>query len=87
MKFKSKANNNNDLVAGTVTVNNFFAHWIREINIVRYGDEKPIFLTTNMVDVYRYLDELLKHAKGRLDYNRKQFTLLLKKSYFSRWTR
>ena len=61
MKFKSKANNNNDLVAGTVTVNNFFAHWIREINIVRYGDEKPIFLTTNMVDVYRYLDELLKH--------------------------
>ena len=48
-------------MAGTVTVNNFFAHWIREINIVRYGDEKPIFLTTNMVDVYRYLDELLKH--------------------------
>ena len=47
-------------MAGTVTVNNFFAHWIREINIVRYGDEKPIFLKTNMVDVYRYLDELLK---------------------------
>ena len=62
LKFKSKANNNKDLVAGTVTVKNFSVHWIRELNIVRYGDERPILPTTNMVDVYRYLDELLKRV-------------------------
>ena len=61
LKFKSKANNNNDLAGGIVTVNIFFAHWIRELNIVRYGDERPILRTTNTVDVYGYLDELLKH--------------------------
>ena len=60
LKFKSKANNNKDLAAGTVTVKNFSVHWIRELNIVRYGDERPILPTTNMVDVYRYSDELLK---------------------------
>ena len=61
MKFKSKANNNCDLAAGTVTVNNVFVHWIRELNIVRYGDERPILPTINTVNVYRYLDELLKY--------------------------
>ena len=62
LKFKSKANNNKDLAAGTVPVKNFSVHWIRELNTVRYGDERPILPTTNMVDVYRYLDELLKRV-------------------------
>ena len=35
LKFKSAADNDNDLLAETVPVNNFFAHWIREINIAR----------------------------------------------------
>ena len=60
LKFKSKANIN-DLAAGTVTLNNEFAYWIRELNTVGYGDERPILPTTNMVDVYGYSDELLKH--------------------------
>ena len=52
MKFKSKTDNNNDLAADTVTINNFFAHWIRKLNIVRYGDETAILPTANTVDVY-----------------------------------
>ena len=33
LKFKLAADNNNNLAATTVTVNNFFTHWIKEIDI------------------------------------------------------
>ena len=56
LKFKSAANNGNNLAANTVTVNYFFAHWIKEIDIKRYGDDIPILPITNMVDIYRYSD-------------------------------
>ena len=56
LKFKSSANNGNNLAANAVTVNNFFAHWIKEIDIKRYGDDIPILPITNMVDIYRYSD-------------------------------
>ena len=52
---------NNDIAANTITVNKFFAHWIKEIDIKRFGDDMPILLLTNTVDIYRYSDELLKH--------------------------
>ena len=58
LKFKSKADNNDDLAAGTVTVNNFFAHWIRELNIVIYGDERPILPTTKRS---MYIDIWIKY--------------------------
>ena len=61
MKFKSKTDNNNDLAADTVTINNFFAQRIRKLNIVRYGDETAILPTANTVDVYWCSDESLKH--------------------------
>ena len=55
------ADNNNDIAAGVITVNNFFPLWIKEIDIKRYGDDIPILPVTNTVDVYRYSDELLKY--------------------------
>ena len=42
IKIRSKVNNANDIAAGTIPVNNFFAHWIKEIDIKRYGDDIPI---------------------------------------------
>ena len=65
LKFKSKADNTDDLEAGVIPVNNFFADWIRESNIVRYGDERPILPTTDTVDIYRYSNELLKHMPDK----------------------
>ena len=59
IKIKSKANNNNNIAAGTIPVTNFFAHWIKEIDIKRYGDDVPI-LTLKTIEVYRYLDEMFK---------------------------
>ena len=42
-------------------MNNFLAHWIKQIGIKRYGDDMPILPLTNTVDIYRNSDELLKH--------------------------
>ena len=58
LKFKSAADDDNDLLAGAVPVNNFFAHWIREVNILRYGVDRPILPLTNTVNTYRYSDDL-----------------------------
>ena len=33
LKFQSAVDNNNGTAAGLITVNNFFAHWIKEIDI------------------------------------------------------
>ena len=37
------------------------AHWIKEIDIKRLGDDAPILPTTNTIPIYRYFDRLLKH--------------------------
>ena len=42
-------NNNKNLDAATITVNNFFAHWIKEIDIKRYGSNIPILPLTNTI--------------------------------------
>ena len=34
---------------------------IKEIDIKRYGDDIPILPLTNMADIYRYSDKILKH--------------------------
>ena len=46
IKIKRKTNNALDIDADLITVNNFFAHWVKEISIARYGSDKelpPIF--------------------------------------------
>ena len=58
MKIKSAADNDNDITAGCIPVNNFFAHWIKEIDIKRYGDDIPILPLSNTVNIYRYSDEM-----------------------------
>ena len=55
-KIKSKGNNANDIAAGTIPENNFFAHLLKELDIKRYGHAIPI----KTVEVYRYSDEMLK---------------------------
>ena len=45
-KFKSVADNDSDIAAGLITVSNFFAHWIKEIDNKRYSDGIPILPLT-----------------------------------------
>ena len=60
IKMKSAADNDNNIAAGVIKVKIFLAHWIKEVDIKRYGDNTPILLLTNTVDIYRYSQELLK---------------------------
>ena len=44
-----------------ITVNNFFAHWVEEISITKYGSDKELPLTFSPWEVYQYSDQMLKH--------------------------
>ena len=61
LKIKKKSNVANDIDATLIPVNNFFAHWIKEIDIVKLGDDQPILPTINTVEIYKYSDQILKH--------------------------
>ena len=37
IKTKKLTNDNNDIDNNLITVNKFFAHWVKEINATRYG--------------------------------------------------
>ena len=50
-----------NLDADIYPVNNFFAHWIREIDITKYGTNKSLILTPTPKEIYRYSDSMLKH--------------------------
>ena len=65
IKVKSAAENDNDIGAGYIPLNNFFAHWIKEIDIKKYGDNIPILPLSNTVDIYRYSDKMLKHVSKK----------------------
>ena len=60
IKIKKRTNVANDLTATDTVVSNFFAHWIKEIDIKRLGDDTPILPTTNTVEIYKYSDVILK---------------------------
>ena len=56
------------LDAAMITVNNFFAHWLKEIDVRRCPDDVRILPTNNTVDIYRYSAQMLKHLpKKSLD--------------------
>ena len=60
-KIKKKSNNSSDIDSDLITVNNFFAHWIKEISITKYGSDKELSLTFSPWEVYQYSDQMLKH--------------------------
>ena len=44
-----------------ITVNNFFCHWLKEINARRYPDDLRVLPTNNTVELYQYAAQKLKH--------------------------
>ena len=62
LKIKKKTNNATDIAATEITVNNFFGHWIKEIDIKRLGDDVPVLPTKNTIEIYKYSDAMLKHV-------------------------
>ena len=51
MKIKKSSNVANDLANDVITVNNFFAHWMKELNIKRYSEYIPILPLTNTIEI------------------------------------
>ena len=48
--------NDNDITAGLIIINYFFAHWIKEIDIKRYADDIPVLPLTNTINIHQYSD-------------------------------
>ena len=61
MKIKKRSDINADIDATLITVNNFFAHWIKEISITKYGTNKELTPTTTPQEIYQYSNAMLKH--------------------------
>ena len=53
--------NTSDIDADLITVNNFFAHWIKEISITKYGSDKELPPIFSPWEIYQYSDQMLKH--------------------------
>ena len=54
-------NNAADIDADLITVNNFFAYWVKEISITRYSSNKELPPTFSPLEIYQYSDSMLKH--------------------------
>ena len=61
IKIKKKSNNDTNIDSDLITVNNFFAHWVKEIIITKYGSDKELPPTFSPWEIYQYSDQMLKH--------------------------
>ena len=62
---KKKSDVNGDIGTDLITVNNFFAHWIKEISITKYGTNKELTATTTLQEIYQYSDGMLQHLPAK----------------------
>ena len=61
LKIKKKTNVNNDIGDDLIIVNNFFAHWIKEISITKFGTNIELISTATPREIYQYSESMLKH--------------------------
>ena len=58
---QKKTGNTKDIDNDLITGNNFFAHWVKEISITKYGSDKELPPTFSPWEVYQNSDQMLKH--------------------------
>ena len=61
MTFRKKSNKAQPIDDNMIPVNNFFTHWVKDVNIKRYGGDIAILPINKTLDIYRYSDAMLKH--------------------------
>ena len=59
IRFRKLTNAAANLAADLIPVNNFFAHWVKEIDITKYGTNKSLIPTTTSQEIYRYSEPIL----------------------------
>ena len=65
-----------------MVVNNFFGHWIKDIDIRRYPGDTRILPTNNSVDVYQYSPQQLKYLPETSLYTATKKFLYSRKSVY-----
>ena len=48
-----------DIDADLITVNNFFAHFIKEISVTNNGNNKQLIPSFSPYEIYQYSDSML----------------------------
>ena len=61
IQFTNKTTKTAQMDAYLIAVNNFFGHWITDIDIRHYPDDTRILPTNDNVDVYQFLNSQLKY--------------------------
>ena len=59
--FRKRTNKAAAIDATMIPVNNFFAHWIKDVTVKRYGDDIAVLPINSTLETYRYSASLLKH--------------------------
>ena len=54
MKIKKSTNEASDIDDDLITVDNFFAHLVKEISVTKYGSNKELIPTFSPYEVYQY---------------------------------
>ena len=65
IQIKKETDKTADIDATMITVNNFFACWLKEIDIKRYPDDVRITPTNNTVSVADYSAQIMKHMPNK----------------------
>ena len=69
-----------------ITLNNFFCHWLKEIDTRRYSDDIRILPTNNTVKIYQYAAHQSKHLPSKsLDDIRETLYMKKKSCCFNWW--
>ena len=59
--FRKRTNKAQPIAATMIPVNNFFAHWIKDVTVKRYGEDITVLPISTTLDTYRYSESMLKH--------------------------
>ena len=66
VKIKQKGDDESDIHADLIIVNNFFAQLTKEISVTRYRNDKQLMPTFFPYEIYQYSDAVLKHLPKML---------------------
>ena len=66
IKIKKATNEVNDMDDDLITADNFFAHFIKEMKVMRYGSDKQLMPTFSPYKIYQYSDAMLKHLPEKV---------------------
>lgn len=61
IKIKKVTHRNVDIGANMITVNNFFPHFVKEISLTKYSNNKRLILTFSLYEICQHSGSMLNH--------------------------